>query len=501
VTLVIVLILLAAAMLAPGLVIGPSLDAAVFNHVGGRLVDGVAPYVGTWDHKPPGMYLASAAAQALLGGLDPWAGDWLLSVASTVGIGVALAAALARLGVGGWPRLLSAAGALVFAGHYFLALGGGLTEPAATALVATALAMAVRPADRVFQAVAGSLVGLSLLVSPQVLPGAAAVIFLALARQPAGSRPAGAMRLAGGIALPIAAVAAWLFLIGALPAAFDAVITYSVAYRAASAGYGATLGVPVAAWTVLAALFLTMPAMLGAASLSSLAVPRRGAAVASLLWVVSTLLLIVLQGRFYAHYAIPLAVPLGILAGLGLERMGRTLGRASSPRVRALLLLPMIVAATISLVAGTLAAAIQIAPIADRSHRMQEVAERLRDLPAGALLVWGNQPRLYDLAGRAPATRYSYLYPLTTAGYSTAAMVDDVARGLAADPPAVVVDVGSNAPGQPGFLPLLIERPIATDGRDLDLLDPLRAFVAERYELAATVAGWPIYVLRTETAP
>ena len=112
------------------------------------------------------------------------------------------------------------------------------------------------------------------------------------------------------------------------------------------------------------------------------------------------------------------------------------------------------------------------------------------------MLVWGNQPGLYDLADRAQATRYSYLYPLTTAGYSTPAMVGAVARALADHPPAVVVDAGSSGPGQPGFLPLLIDRPIATDGRDLDLLDPLRAFVGSHYRLAETVSGWPIYVLR-----
>ena len=62
----------------------------------------------------------------------------------------------------------------------------------------------------------------------------------------------------------------------------------------------------------------------------------------------------------------------------------------------------------------------------------------------------------------------------------------------------MVVDAGSDSPGAPGFLPLLIPRPVLTDGRDLDLLDPLRAFVAANYELAATVEGWPVYVLRND---
>jgi hypothetical protein len=156
----------------------------------------------------------------------------------------------------------------------------------------------------------------------------------------------------------------------------------------------------------------------------------------------------------------------------------------------------LILTLVVSVLAGVVSAAMEIAPVADANLRMEAVSEQLRDFPAGTMLVWGNQPRLYDLADRVPATRYAYLYPLATAGYSTPAMIGVVARALADHPPAVVVDAGSNAPGQPGFLPLLIDRPIATDGRDLDLLDPLRAFVTSRYRLAATVAGWPVYVLR-----
>ena len=143
----------------------------------------------------------------------------------------------------------------------------------------------------------------------------------------------------------------------------------------------------------------------------------------------------------------------------------------------------------------------QLAPVADANVRMLAVSQRLRDLPPGTVLVWGNEPRLYDLAGRTPATAYAYLYPLTTPGYSTPALIDDVRRELTSHPPAIVIDAGSDGPGQPGFLPLLIDRPVTTDGRDLDLLDPLRAFVADRYDLASTVAGWPIYLLKQGSAP
>lgn len=487
------LTLLAAAMLAPGLIIGPSLDAAVFSHIGGRLLDGVAPYAGTWDHKPPGIYLASGGIQAVLGWLGPWTAGWLLSVATSVGIGLAVANVLARLEVTGWPRILAACAATTLASQYLMALGGGLTEPPATFLVACALVLAVRDPTGARLAGMGGLVGLSTIVSIQLLPGGAVVCGLALLQRTARERRKGAGIVALGVAAPLVVAGAWLFVIGALPAAVDAIVAYSGAYRASSTNYGATLGAPVAAWTALASLFVVAPALLGAMSARRARQRRRGVMIAMLLWIGASLVLFVAQGHFYAHYAIPLAVPLGILAGVGLDRVGTSV----RPSVRrAVIVFPLILTVVVSVVAGVVSAAMEVAPVADAHARMAAVSEQLHDLPAGTMLVWGNQPGLYDVADRAPATRYSYMYPLTTRGYSSPALIGAVARSLADQAPAVVVDAGSNAPGQPGFLPLLIDRPIATDGRDLDLLDPLRAFVASHYRLAATIAGWPIYVLR-----
>ena len=498
--LIAVLVLVAAAMLAPGLVIGPSLDAAVFNEVGGRLLHGVAPYLGAWDHKPPGIYLLAAGAQALLGWLGPWRAEWLVSLAASVGIGLAAASVLARLDVGGWPRSLSAIGTTVLASHYLLALGGGLTEPPAAALLGWALALAVRPAVARVAAI-GLLVGLSALLSVQLLPGGLAVLALALVRRPAAERLRGAGMLALGFAAPLAAVGMWLLLIGAMPAALDAILRYSTAYRSSGFDYGAILAASVAAWTTLVSLFLIAPALLGATSRSSFQGPRRQVVIALLGWVGVTLLFFLYQGRFYAHYAIVVAIPLGILAGLGLQRVGESLRRVGRPSSRAIILLPLVATLLVSVVAGVVGGALQVALVADGNSRMEAVAQRIRALPAGTMLVWGNQPGLYSLSGRTPATRYSYLYPLTTPNYSTPVQIGEVARVLAAQPPAIVVDVGSTAPGQPGFLPLLIERPIATDGRDLDLLEPLRGFIAAHYRLVATVSGWPIYVLREGGAP
>lgn len=496
VALVLVLILVSAAMLAPGLVVGPSLDAAVFSDVGSRLLHGVTPYLGAWDHKPPGIYLVVAGAQATLGWLGPWNAVWVLSLSVSVGIGISIAVALTRLGVAGWPRSLAAIGATVVATHYLLAIGGGLTEPPAAVLAGTALVLAIRPAGSARLAAIGLLVGLSALVSLQLLPGGLVVMVTALLQRPPATRIAGTAVLAVAFAAPLAAVGLWLLAIGAMPAALDAIVTYSAAYRSSGNEYGATLAASVVAWTILTSIFLIAPALLGAVSPSSRIPERRATLYASLLWVAATLLFVVAQGRFYAHYAIALAVPIGILAGFGLQRVGEALARAQRTASKGVVLLPLVATLVISVVAGVVSAALQVALVADGSARMAAVSERVHHLPAGSLLVWGNEPRLYTLADRAPATRYSYLYPLTTPRYSTAAQVDEVLRTLEDHPPTVVVDVGSTAPGQPGFLPLLIDRPVASEGRDLDLLDPLRAFVAAHYRLDEVVSGWPIYVLR-----
>ena len=246
--------------------------------------------------------------------------------------------------------------------------------------------------------------------------------------------------------------------------------------------------------TVLLSLFLIIPAVVGAVSVATASGSRRGVILISVLWITGSLALFVMQGRFYAHYAIPLAVPAGILAGIGIERISGWIRDVRRFGRLVMIVVPLTAALSVSALASVYSTTMQLAPAVDALARVQAVSAQLRDMPAGNLLVWGKEPRLYDLSNRTPATGYIYLYPLTTPGYTTEAMIERVAQGLAANPPAVVVDAGSDSPGAPGFLPLLIPRPVLTDGRNLDLLDPLRAFVAANYRLAATVDGWPVYV-------
>ncbi|HET6379433.1 MAG TPA: hypothetical protein VFH63_00145, partial [candidate division Zixibacteria bacterium] len=56
------------------------------------------------------------------------------------------------------------------------------------------------------------------------------------------------------------------------------------------------------------------------------------------------------------------------------------------------------------------------------------------------------------------------------------------------------VDAGSREPGVVGFQQLLIPRPLTSDGRDLDILDPLRDFVRGHYTEGQIVDGWVLYL-------
>src|SRR4029079_26322 len=146
----------------------------------------------------------------------------------------------------------------------------------------------------------------------------------ALLQRPSGARIQAAAALGTAFLAPLLIAAAWLWVIGALPAAVDAILFYSGAYRASSGDYGGTLGAPVAAWTVLASVFLVAPALFGATSAARAGDARRSVAIASVLWIGASMVLFVVHGRFYAHYALTLAVPLGVLAGLGLGGVGES---------------------------------------------------------------------------------------------------------------------------------------------------------------------------------
>jgi len=480
-----------AAVQLPGLLIGPSLDAAAFDVVGWRLSQGAPLYAGIWDHKPPGTYLIAWLAQ-LPGVLDPWVVMWLASVLAVAATGLLVGAVVRRAGLAGMSALIALLITLA-SGQYLVSLGGGLAEQPATALAGAAVLVAMGQASWQRRMLTGGLLAAGAVVSVQVAPaGAALLVFAASDARPMRSMAA---ILIGGVSV-IVVVVVGLLVTGVGPAARDAFLAYNAAYRGAASSNAASLS--VVPWAALALVPLVALAAAGLLALRRWP-EARPMAWASTAWIALGAVLLVIQGRFYAHYAIPLIVPLGALAGIGLADIVQLSGKRRSLR------LPMAIASSLLLlVAGSasVAGGLQEARTWGAANgRAEAVAAELTHdtVPGSTIWVWGNEPNVYRLSQRAPALRYPYLFPLTTPGYATPALINEQLSRLEAAPPAFVIDAGSLAPGEPGLPPLLIARPTASEGRDLDLLEPLRDFVRERYRLLKVVDGWPIYALNRDS--
>jgi len=133
----------------------------------------------------------------------------------------------------------------------------------------------------------------------------------------------------------------------------------------------------------------------------------------------------------------------------------------------------------------------RLASVADvNAAANREVAAFLRErVPAERrVFVWGFEPVIYDLAERAPATRYLYDVPQRVA-WAKAREREILMRDLEAGRPAAIV----------------VERrdvfPMVT-GDAIDSADTLRDFpalaglLADRYDLSTTIEDFAVYLER-----
>ena len=492
----------AALFLLPGLLIGPSFDAAVFTEVAARVRDGVLPYAGVWDHKPPGEYVLGALAQILVPWVSPWLPIWLLGVVFVAAAAAIVGGILVELGLRGAAVL----GAMIAAGVpsvFIISLGGGLTEPMSVLPLAAALLVVLSEVEGerwwARSLLAGSLLGLALLLSLIAAAGIAAIGLVAMLVAHPETRIRRAALLVAGAAVPWIVVFVPLGLLGGLPAAFDALVSYGGAYRAVNLSHIREYAHAEAAVTVLTLLVVMVPAAVGVVRAFRLPDPWPALAVGAIGWVALTAFMVIYLGRFETHYAASLGIPLAIMAGLGAAEILRRARR--SRLLGGVMIGATVLAAMLSLAVVAANSWAMVGPLQAETERTDQVAAFLRDHspPNAALFVWGNEPQLYYNSGLTPATRFVYLLPLTTPGYVTADLIGEVRNALASAAPQLIVDVGSLEPGSPGDPPLLIPRHVTNeDGRGYDILDPLRRYVADNYELLEVVDGWPVY---QKTAP
>jgi hypothetical protein len=481
----------AALTLLPGLAAGPSFDAAVFLTGGWLVAQGRVPYADFWDHKPPLIYVIDAALPAAFPWADPWSAVWIGSVAATGGAGVFIALTIRRWAPL-WVAALAGTAASIAMGQYALSLGGGLTETFASLALAVAVYIQLDPRDSSARWVVGGLaLGIATLISVQALAGAAAILVGGIGvGGPRWRRGAGILI---GAALPWLAAAGLMAALGALPAMIDALVTYSSAYRASNVAQAARNEYASTSVAVLCLTFLIVPAVLAIRDAVRDARWRATVLVPAAVWILLTVAVGIGLSRFETHYAIPLAIPLALAGSISLA------ARSRLPAIMALVALYAVVGTGLSLVVARIASQPLQLSISAETERTARVGAVMAELatPESTAFVWGNEPQLHYLSGIRPASRYLYLLPLTTPGYATPSLVEEIGRSWATDPPELVVDAGSLQPGSPGSPPLLIARPIDQEGRELDILEPLRALVRERYALVEVVDGWPVYRLRS----
>lgn len=480
-------------LMAPGFLSGPSFDAAVFTAVAERLRAGDLPYVDAWDHKPPLIYVVNAAVQwASSWWLGPWLPIWAISAVIAGAAAAVIAAVLHEIGIRGRWAVLGGMVAAALMSLYVVSLGGGLSEPMATLALALVL-RSVCDAQHPRAFIGGVLAGLATLASFLAGPGVAALGLYVLLRH--GWHAVG--RYTGGAVAVLMVAVTVGYAAGALPAAYDALVTYGGAYRAANLAWEGNYMHAEAAVIALALAWVAIPAAVGVLRWLG----RRGDAHQRhlgwtfLVWMTLTVVIPVYLGRFETHYVAPLAIPLSVLATAGAADVvrRRRRSRVAFALIATAWLVTLGISTTIS-VLNTMQLGAAVDAETRRTHLVANyVAEH--SSPGERIWVWGNEPQLYYLAAREPASRFLYLLPLTTPGYATPALIREVLAEWSPNPPEIIIDAGSFAPGTPGDPPLLIERPVVGDGRSLDILQPLRSFVASRYDLLATVDGWPVYRL------
>ncbi|MDP9468351.1 MAG: hypothetical protein M3P32_06375 [Chloroflexota bacterium] len=443
-------LLLSAFVLIPGLVLGPHTDAGIFATIGEQLTRGDLPYRDAWDHKPPGIY-AVAAIAALLPG-PTWPAFWAISVMFLAATGQVLQWIVGR------PL---AAVAVLAMGLYPAATGGGQTEAFAALPAAIAFLMASR--QRWF--VSGLAAGCALIFSFQLAPLLVALVVLA------GARPRPILLGVGGVLVSCGAVVVLLAAVGILPAAFDALVTYDRIYLGSSRSGDLrsihNLGV------VLLPLAAALP-------FGARRVPDRSD-LAAFAWCCAAAIFLALQGRLFAHYVIPLGIPLAVLARQPLQRKVARLA---------------VVAATAVMVAVSFFVVVAEAP-AHRGPPSATIGRWVRDhtQPSDTVLVWGLDSAVYVLADRAPAGRYPYHLPLLTPAYTTPALIAAWVADLAANPPAVIVDSEAANGYWADESDFLRAPPPGTEGgRTVDLLDPFRDWASARYAFVTEIDGRKIYL-------
>jgi hypothetical protein len=397
-------------------------DEGTYFAVAQAMAHGYRLYDGVWENKPPALYLVYSAIYHSVGP------NLLVLRAVTAVAVLCLLAYSWRLTAWfcgpEWSPAGSLAVGLVF-GVPFLEGTTGNAEVFVALLAAAAVDMAL---IRGRAAVAGAMIGLAVLFKVVgAFDGVAIGLTLLFAVGGVGARGVAArldtaslapIRVRMFVAFSLAAAAVVLVAcLGALIAGdFAAMVRNAFLYDIGYVSHGNGSGVP---WALLVKLLLLVVAGTWAW--------RKPFPV---FWLVFATFGALFSGRIFGHYLLQPVVPAVLTAALIARHLGLP------PRRAPVLLIAAFVAAAGFAAAGGLALAriqgpsilasrlqyyanvVRVASgaesyatyrnqIDDHVTRNERVAARIRRMPRGKLLVWGNTPWIYVLAHRLPATPYT----------------------------------------------------------------------------------------------
>lgn len=428
-------------------------DEGEYAYFGQLLLEGVPPYAGAYNLKAPGIYVAYALILAVFGQTTAAIHTGLLLVTSLTTIlvyvlatrlagapiGVAAAAVFAVQALN--PKVL---GTAAYAEHFVLLpiVAGWLVilSPARARL-------------RLLLFAGGLLFGLALLCKQSAAAFVAGAVLFLLSGASDGlgrrGRLGRAALLVAGAAVPPALVCVALWRAGTLHTFWFWVFVYGSTYSAGLATGWINL------LRTLAMVAPTSSVVLALAAVGVAAVVRRGGPARNpiLLMLVSSCLGTAAGLHFRPHYFVLTLPALAIVAGIGLEAVGRLTAGSRSMVLRVGMPAALAVAAVGQPILASQDVLFSLEPVRvsraiygrNPFPESVEIARYIRERtrPDERVAVIGSEPQIYFYSGRRSATGYIYTYPLMELQPYASAMQRQMIHEVEAADPRYLVFVSA----------------------------------------------------------
>lgn len=495
-------------------------DQGIYAVVGEGMLRGKVPYKDLWDFKPPGIFFVYAVAQALFG--KSMLAPRLVEVLGLLLL-VWCSGRLARtfFGTSTVGYVGGALASLIHAELDFWHTGQPETFGGVLTFVALVLATSeVKRARRYWYWLGvGVAFGCAALLKPPLGGGAlvcAAYLFKREQQQTnARAAIATVLVVGAGVGIPVLFTLAWFALRGGLGALYWTMHDFTPGYTAL--GWEGRRA-PEMFYYALQEAFFKFSAVNTAGVIAAVAITpmhlREREGIFLVLGVIAMHVTgIAMQGKFFPyHYGATLPL-IAFLAGLGLYKLWR---RCLAGGPGGVLAFVAFVGACIAMRQAVgdlpqdfwersalrmkyllrippydrrealdveLATVADVSLAADRNVALELKARTRSDAP---VFVWGFEPVIYWLAGRAPASRFIYDVPQRTR-WQRARARQDLMHDLAMHPPAAIVVQHNDV------FPMVTGDTLDSH-RALATFPELDRMLDTRYELVKTIEDFDVFV-------